>query len=384
MKLTTTIISDPDKITDFKEDIEEILNYGSNPFSLLPFIQNTTIPKNSVPAYLVSKIGSKTVAFAPLMLKHKHGIRIASFLQKCELSPDFLITEEYREAILEHFIQILFYKLHCSRIELNLPDESPNLKPLMKICSNIGSSHMVKRHINDSHSIIFINTSWEEFVKKRGGRFRKKFKVTERDLTKIGEWKITHIGKSSDDHMVSEAITKVFDIEKLSWKQTWRLNAGQTSDDDLLCLWKSLAVLQKSNPNFDSSIWLLELNNKPVAYCIIIQYAGTAFIAKTSYIEQYKSLHLGYYIINAAIKDLFNQTNVRTIDFMTNLYFMKIWTSTYHYRNTILLHNGKISSLIEKIIAETSVILKAVTNARQKYPFHLLNNRILSRSHLKF
>jgi hypothetical protein len=180
----------------------------------------------------------------------------------------------------------------------------------------------------------------------------------ERHLNDIGEWKIALVENSNDDQSAN-AFSKILAVEKTSWKETWRLRTERTVDEDLVWIWTSSCSLAKTNPDFRRKIWFLGLNNQIVAYSLVIQYKGTAFIAKTSYADQYSMLHLGLFVNNAVIKDLISKKEVQRIDFMTNLHFMKTWTSTCLPRVRFMISNGIIPNLFDYTVR--NLIGKALT-----------------------
>jgi hypothetical protein len=114
-------------------------------------------------------------------------------------------------------------------------------------------------------------------------------------------------------------------IERMSWKENWRLQTACTIDKDLLWIWDSSLSAAKTNPDFKCKIWFLELNDQAIEYHLVIEYRGTAFFTKTSYAEKYRQLSLGIFVRNAIIADQFRRREVETIDFLTNLPYMKTW-----------------------------------------------------------
>ena len=115
----------------------------------------------------------------------------------------------------------------------------------------------------------------------------------------------------------------------------------------------SLAV--RTCPDFKRSVWFLELNGQAIAYSLVIQYKGTAYMAKTSYNNQYRHFYPGIYINNVAIRDLFNSGRISMIDFMTNLPFMKTWTHRRLLRVRFLLWKGFLPNLLELTIQQPQI-----------------------------
>jgi hypothetical protein len=84
-------------------------------------------------------------------------------------------------------------------------------------------------------------------------------------------------------------------------------------------------------------VWFLELDGRPVAYTMVFQFKGVAYIMKTSFVEEYRRLGLGKSVMNAAIKDLFDKKEVQEIEFMTYLPMVRFWRATCMKRVRIRL-----------------------------------------------
>jgi hypothetical protein len=333
-------------------------NCSKNPFIFSPFIKyamQSNIHKGWIPTVLVSRTEQKIIGFAPLLLKQHIGVRVATSLLKFWLSPDFIIDDEYRENALTHILYVLLKKMRCKSISLYLPAESPNLQVLERACIINGIAFRKKTEQQFGHRVIPIQCSWDDFQKARGGSFRQRFRRMERRLNDVGEWKITLVENTNDEQSTNDAFNKILDVEKMSWKETWRLQNKQTIDEDLLWIWKSSSSVENTNPDFKRKIWFLELNDQTVAYTLVIQYKGTAFACKTSYADQYRQLYLGVYVTNAAIKDLFNKKEVQRFDFMTNLPFCKIWSATYLPRVGYIISEGIVPNLFEHTIRNSRI-----------------------------
>jgi hypothetical protein len=96
-------------------------------------------------------------------------------------------------------------------------------------------------------------------------------------------------------------------------------------DQNLSLFWRGLLSTAGTQSGFEWDVWFLDFNDRPIAYVLVMKYKETAFIAKTSFDERYKKLYPGIYIVNVAIRDIFHQGQVRTVDFLTNLPFETRW-----------------------------------------------------------
>jgi hypothetical protein len=311
-----------------EKDLTSFLNNSTtNPFLLYPFIKHIMLKTatTSSPLILVIKKDEEIIGFAPLALKQSFGFRRFGSLLKYTGSPDIVVKEEYRREVLQNVITILLERMHGKSIILTLPAESQNLISLEHECrlNRITYSKSVEQNMN--HCIIPVNCSGTDFQKSLSPKHRKRLRQTERQLTSIGEWKIKSVETSNDDQNASEILDKIHAVEKKSWKENWRQQTGIKQDDDLEGIWETSRILTKTNPNFKAMVWVLELENEPVAYSLVLYYKSNAIIAKTSYASNLSKLSLGVYINNVVLTDLFNGRDVEKIDFLTALPFLKIW-----------------------------------------------------------
>ena len=129
-----------------------------------------------------------------------------------------------------------------------------------------------------------------------------------------------------NDQKAQDAFEKMMAIEKMSWKHNSRLQTGSKVADALLWDWACSLLIAKNNPDFKFKIWFLELNDETIAYDSVIEYRGTAFFLKASYAKKYRGFILGYSsVCNVLIIDQFRRQEVKTIDFLTNLPYIKRW-----------------------------------------------------------
>jgi hypothetical protein len=344
MRFTTTIITSPIELAKVESEIDAFLDqHSKNPFMLSQFtksaMQLNRGPKKT-PAVLVTRVNGEIIGVSQVVFKRFLGLQTVSFLLKDSLSPDFVFENSYRKEAVEHLLNLFFKKMKCHSLSLTFPVESPNLPILEGLCQKNNIGHNRKIDIENGHRILPIGCSWEEFQKKQGTAFRKRFRVAERDLTRAGEWTVTCI-EDLDKQTANFALQKILSIEGSSWKQTWRSQLGMSADADLLWAWHASIFLVNANPQFKMYLWFLEINCQSLAYSIIFKYKQVAIGVKTSYVEKYRKLGLGIYITNVAIRALFEGNEVKHLDFLTNLPHMSVWTHTSLPRVTFVVNRRK-------------------------------------------
>ena len=181
----------------------------------------------------------------------------------------------------------------------------------------------------------------------------------ERKLNQISPWRIVYVEDVSNRPDVLE---KILDVERMSWKESWRNRMLIATDEDLLMIWEGSQIVARTKTDFKGSVWFLQINHETVAYSFVIKYKGTAFMAKTSYDNRYRTFYVGKYINHIAIRDMFNEGQIKTIDFMADLPYMPFWTSLSLSQVGVLMWKGKLGTLAEQLRSNTFVlrVLKAV------------------------
>jgi hypothetical protein len=301
------------------------------------------------PILLIFSADNKMVGIAPLMTTRKFGVRFIRPLNKNWYSPDFIIDDRYRETCIAKTIEVVFKRLHCQYVELIFPVESPNLRILKQTCNDKKIYCWSKPDMG--HCIIPIEKTWDEFIKARGWNFRRRFRRIEKKLNTAGSWSISREESPIEE---SEAIHTLFSVDKRSWKEDWR-RVREMEDQDLINIVLGSLYTARIEPHFKWSIWFLELNTQAIAYSLLLQFKELALIMKTSYDKRYKKLFPGIYVNNALIRELFENTKIKRIDWLTDLEFHRNWTTICLPRVRVLLsQKGLISPLLGFTLASTS------------------------------
>lgn len=353
MKLSIFAISDPAKISDMQEELDAFLIQNSkNPFMLSVFIKKemeSSLRKGSTPIVLVFMTEKKIISVVPLLVKKKFGIGFASLLFDPWFSPDFIIEKKYVETCMQFSLNFIFEHLQCQFETLDLPADSLNLPVLDKMCETNSISFSKKSDSWLDHCIIPVNGTWVDFLKSKNRNFKRRFKQLEQQLDNHGDWQVLLFENEDGEE---EAFQQIMAIEEASWKQNWRNQNGNSVDDDLLNVWSGSVFAVRKYPDFKRSVWFLELNGKPIAYTLVLQYKGTAYTCKTSYNKEYRRFSPGIYLKNVAIRDLFDSGKIKMIDFMTNLPFHERWTSTRLSRVEFFLSKGYVPKLLELTVQQ--------------------------------
>jgi hypothetical protein len=341
------VISNPNKIVEMESDWNALVDAScKNPFMLSEFVRQFMSSNRSTswtPLVLVVSAKNNVVGIAPLMAKKKFGVRSVKFVYNSAFSPDFIIYNQHRESCIAHTLDFLFKTLNCKFADLLLPVESPNFQILKQQC-NAKRIHLWTAP-EMGHRVLPVGCTWNEFESMRGKKFGHKFKKARRKLDQAGAWKITCTAANEGNY----AAKKVLDVEKTSWKEALRIQRGEKTDAELMTIIKAMQNTVKIEPAFKWNVWFLELKNQTIAYHLVLQYKETAFFAKTSYDKKYGQLYPGKYLCNFIIHELFNEKEVKNIDFLTDLPFHRTWTSICLPRAKVTLAKGILPSIAKSV-----------------------------------
>ena len=369
MKLSIKAILDYKNLHPIKESLDKIVrDCSENPvfFSSYTkeFIEVNRL-RGWTPLILVIYDGLSPVGFAPLQIKCKFGVPIVSFMHR-PILPDFVIYDKYREKSIEKIIDFVFGNLNCQLADLTLRAESPNIKPLQKICKKKSINFRKNLEVGDEKGrlVVSIHGTWEEYIKKRGRIFRKRIRQTTKKLNNAGFWKITRIDNEKIDE---NTIKKVYDIDENSWKKEWRTRKAEEKDPYLLLLLKG-SMNTPFTASFSANVYFLELNKNPIAFVIIIQYKKVAYLIKTSFKQKYKRFSPGKFVINCAICEIFNTKEAKQVDFITALHFLKTWASIYKPRIKIVAAKKNLIPITMSLFLSSPHIRKIYKTIQTKIP----------------
>jgi hypothetical protein len=369
MDLFIKAIMDSEKLDKTRELIDKIVkDCSENPLFLSSFTKEymeVNKLRGWTPLILVIYNEKNPVGFVPLQIKWKLGVPIVSFMHR-PILPDFVFYDEFREKGIEKIIDFVFSNFNCQLADLTLRVESSNIKSLEKIFEKKSIYFRKTPEIGDEKGrfIVNIQETWEEYIKKRGRRFRKKFRQTTRRLDDAGLWKVICVNEEKIDE---KTVKKVYEIDGHSWKEDWRVQKGEDNDPYLLLLLQGAKNTQPID-SFSARVYFLELNNIPIAFAIVVQYKEVAYLIKTSYDKRYRRFNPGNFVINYAIQEMFNKNEVKKIDFITALHFTKTWMTVYKPRIKIVATKKRLIPIVINYFLSSPNLRKIYKSLQNKIP----------------
>jgi CelD/BcsL family acetyltransferase involved in cellulose biosynthesis len=352
-------VSDADEIHRMKSEWDSLVHESSgNPFLLADLATSFILLSNAGgwnPMIVTLSSESKLLGFAPLMEKKARGLRLAKFILRPAYSPDLVISSEKRSIYAPLIIDYVLNHRGYHLLSLDLKVGSPYLQDIKRGCKRSGLHYSVISE--NGHRVLSVRSTWQDFEKHKGGKFRRKFRKIEHNLDKIGAWKIVCANR---DDAFTEVLSKILEVEKESWKETWRAQKRLSVDAVLLAILEGLKNAVQTQLDLDWTIWFLEMNGLPIAYTLIILYSGVAYVTKTSYNARYRRFYPGIYINHAAIRQLWDTKKVKLVDFLTDLPFMETWTDNVEGRIKMVISKNPILPLLFGSLLQNNYIKKTV------------------------
>jgi len=317
---------------------------------------------------LIGFISEKIIGIAPLSICKGKILRSAKFLTGRDFDSDFLVEDEYRDEFIHLITDFLFKKVGCNIIDFTMPTSTVNWESLKKANDKLGNHYIFAP--SEGHAVLPLIGTWTEYEKARGHHFRKSFRAIERKMSLLGEWKVIY--KTGKDNF-NEISRYILEIEKTSWKQDYRNDKGLMKDEGLFEL-LTAASNTPLDQGFSWNVAFLEIAGKKVAYSFWYEYKDTAFFSKTSFCNSYKKLYPGVFLNNEVIREVFNKSEIKQIDFMTNLPFHARWKPTVVPRRRIIISKSATPIVSLKILQNSYVLpvrqrIGKITNNILKLPF---------------
>lgn len=167
-------------------------------------------------------------------------------------------------------------------------------------------------------------------------------------LNDSGVWCVSKYDGTNFSSSISQQILQV---DYASWKRGWRVSKKISSDVDLLIVLDSfLSSFKNPAKNYTWLAWILELNGVPISYQIALVFKDVIYFIKTGYDNRYRRFSPGVYVVNFAIRDLLKNPEIKKIDFITDLDFLKRWKSESNQRIQIVVSRNFSAKIIQRLL----------------------------------
>ncbi|MFH0926718.1 MAG: GNAT family N-acetyltransferase [bacterium] len=294
---------------------------------------------------ILVKKKEKIIGIAPLMISREPFRRI--LVRKVKFVADdnsfrcnFIIDNQdskNRKKVIEAIIDYIYKKQEMwDIVELeNIPSGSFTSELIDVLASLKDKVYGIKRGLISPY--IYINTNWDNYFSNRPKRLHKNIKNKSNRLSQANGYAIEEI-KQSDN-----TLSLIFEISAKSWKA--REGKAITQLEERRDFFTNLSKIASSQGWL--SIWLLKINNEPVAYEYQLKYKDTVCALRGDFKEDYKEYSPGsileYYVIKHTI---ISNNNIKEYDLGGGCDFYKTnWTSNLRTHSIFLMFKYSFLSL---------------------------------------
>ena len=251
----------------------------------------------------VTDAGRRIVAIAPLMKTRVFfmglPVRCISFIYNDNASrTDFIVDKDHPAAV--NGI-IAFLNAHPGWDTITLPNvwrESKTFRLTVEALKRQGCRYVVKDGLHSLY--IRMPLDWNNYYTNRSVRFRKHLRNSENRINRVKDHQLRCIRNISERPAV---IQELCSISEKSWKAQSHSHMDRKSDDRVL--FEELTRLFGERQWLD--LWVLDLDQKPVAYDYLVQYNGAAYALRSDYDEKYAIYSPGSYLHLKTIRKYIEQ-----------------------------------------------------------------------------
>ncbi|MBN2604108.1 MAG: GNAT family N-acetyltransferase [Candidatus Thermoplasmatota archaeon] len=351
MNLSINAITDMSEFQRIEKQFDSfVAEWSENPFVSSVFIKNGAQLSNFrgwKPLLLIVYDSDKIVGMAPLAFRKRLGILFVQFLYGPNFLMDFVVHKKYREVCVKKILHTLISFYKCRFVDLTFSEESSTLKLLKKVCTEF---HIYFKTMDSSfggHRVISLTGTWDDFVNASDGKVRRKLNRIERKFRMLGDCRITCVERLDDDPMVCEKIIK---LDGLSWKKNWMDSRGIAYDPELSITLNAVRETDNAASIFTWKTYFLELNGKVIAYLLIFRERGSVIFKRASYDNAYKKFSPGIFLFNDVIREIFDEENVKVIDWCADHRYQKLWASILLSNTVISIRNGFLLNSLERLL----------------------------------
>ncbi len=295
---------------------------------------------------LLLKENNGPVGIAPLVITQEriYGLPVEKMTFICDsawTSGDFITPQHATEAI-ERFVET-FKEKEFDMIDFqNIPIESQTISALLESLSRKGYRFVTKEGSNSP--FIQIDRSWNDFYGQLSAKFRKVMRNKLNRIKKIGNFSVK---KYSSPEEVLKILPVIFEIGTRGWKHKIKNSISSTENNR--------SFYTKLTEAFGAlgwvTIWLLELNDSPVAFEYHISYKNTVHALIADYDERYRDLAPGSILDYSIMQHIFEKQPCTYDMGCGNSFYKMNWTDDTKKHLRILVYSdttyGKLLRQIE-------------------------------------
>ncbi len=279
--------------------------------------------KNKELRILLLKDKNSILGIVPLMISRSHfrglPVREIGFIQNENTPRNDLILNGERKDAIDAIVK--YFKNNLGRWDViclvNIPQESPNYEILQDTLKRNNKLFGIKKGLYSP--FIRIQSDWKTYFSSRTKKFRKAVRNNINRIERIGPYHIKKIENINQDGTV---LANIFEISKNSWKAKYQKQI--TRSDENKRFFEELS--QVSSERGWLNIWLLNINDRTVAYEYHLRYKNRIYALRADFDEAYKDSSPGSVLDMHIVKYAF-ENKLKEYDMCgSDDFYKKNWT----------------------------------------------------------
>jgi len=300
--------------------------------------------KNKQLFVLLVKDEGRIIGIAPLMIERTHyrgfPVRKIGFI-KDDNAPhaDFILTKKKEECLEVMFNYLKENEDKWDIIDLrNVPEDAFSCAFLPKILDRNKLLSGIREGLHSP--FISINSDWHTYYSTRTRRFRKALKNKTNRIRKIGEPVIQKFENTGNPGTI---LTDIMEISRNSWKGKYRKDIAKTEGNKGFFEKLSKEAGEKGWLN----IWLLSINDKPIAYEYHLKYKDRVSALRGDFDETFRDYSPGSILDAHIVRHTF-EGNLKEYDLGgSDDFYKRNWTSsTRRHTEFIAYKNDLMGKLL--------------------------------------
>lgn len=290
---------------------------------------------------LIAENEAGVQAIAPLMSYNSHSflglpLRVIQLIGNYDSNRlDLLTSRSWRReaimAISQHLAaqewQMLDYFL--------IPEESPNLQPLLDCSQHLGFKTIIQASSKSPY--LTIASDWEKYLKSQTYKFRSSLNNKFKLLSQQGGVRFEAFGKKSDPEIL---MSMILNIASHSWSA--KTGTAISSTPELRGFYSDLARVALQKNWLDC--YVLFAGDTPIAFEFNLRFNEKIFNLKRSYLANFSEYSPGTVLMSQAIKEAFLQ-EVKEYDFLGESEPFKMqWTQATRQHLKVFIFNDHFYS----------------------------------------
>lgn len=366
------IIQEKGRIQEYREDWDRLFDSGkfelTTSFEWTQALLSTRLEKDTF-LLVVFRDGKEILGIVPMVINQikKYGVSLSKLFPISDYYNNLhsdLLFKNVTEELIKTLITSLFslgYKWDIFRIS-RFVETNPILDYIERFLKESSIRYEIKRE--EPSFFLNLDSTYNDYLKKRADKFRNYLRRMEKKIKNKGYY--VEFIKFQDRNNFSDAYNQVLYIEKESWKH--KHGTAITSTEKSTNFFRILC--ESASEREWLHLFILKLNNEPIAYDMGFVKSKKYFYLKTSFNEKFREVSPSSILRAKLIEELI-QEDVKEFDFVGEPYeWERQWTEELRWHKSLLIYNKTYKAKLFSLYHSLKHI-KTKFSAEDQFTYHI-------------